>query len=104
MLHDVPKSDIHLRSIEIYQKSKFSYAARILTAYGVRGIYQRSHPGGDNGRVIVSLGGSHGSGEQAFLVKAVPMPVDVSVPRLPTEQLLVCKGNDVLVGDDRLAG
>jgi hypothetical protein len=37
-------------------------------------------------------------------VKAVPMPVDVSVPSLPTEQLLVCKGNDVLVGDDRLAG
>ena len=31
------------------------------------------------------------------------MPVDVSVPRLPTVQLLVCKGNDVLVGDDGAA-
>ena len=33
-------------------------------------------------------------------MKALPMLVDVSVPRLPTAQLLVCKGNDVLVGDD----
>ena len=36
-------------------------------------------------------------------MKALPMPVDVSVPRLPTVQLLVCKGNDVLVGDDGAA-
>ena len=36
-------------------------------------------------------------------MKALPMPVDVSVPRLLTVQLLVCKGNDVLVGDDGAA-
>ena len=36
-------------------------------------------------------------------MKALPMPVDVSVPRLPTIHLLVCKGNDVLVGDDGAA-
>ena len=36
-------------------------------------------------------------------MKALPMHVDVSVPRLPTVQLLVCKGNDVLVGDDGAA-
>ena len=30
-------------------------------------IYQRSDPGGDNGRVIVSLGGGPGSGGHACL-------------------------------------